>query len=111
MSHTRNVISAADCIHLKLIVNANPKNTTNVHVAETKAVNSATTERYEMNEPKCIQCGRIKAVTMVPGSTEAYCSHCRIRFDTHDDGDIGRGSPERNAMNKEEYEIRQKHRR
>lgn len=61
-------------------------------------------------EAKCIRCGRIKSVTLVPGSTEAYCSHCDIRFDTVDNGTTGYGDPARMAARNLDYEDRQRNR-
>ena len=64
-----------------------------------------------MSKPKCIQCGRIKAVDMVPNSTEAYCNHCNIQFDTEDDGTTGYGDPARMAARNIDYQERNKRQR
>lgn len=45
------------------------------------------------NAIRCIKCGRINAVKKI-SDDEYSCTHCNIRFDPADDGDIGKGGPD-----------------
>lgn len=53
------------------------------------------------NQTKCPLCGRIKKVVQRRDGT-FWCNHCNVQFDDQEDGDIGYGSPESNAIRNEE---------
>ena len=62
--------------------------------------------------PPCVRCHSAKHVITSGTTPHAFwCGACRIEFEPEDDGDVGRGRPDRNAMRREEYEIRERERR
>ncbi len=60
-----------------------------------------------MNDQPCLFCICKKCVPS--GDRNFYCPLCKATFDPQDDGEKG-GYPERRAIDKEEYELRQKQR-
>ncbi len=58
---------------------------------------------------KCPMCGKAKHV-VIHGPHDYACLNCKMNFDGIDDGDIGRGRPDRNAERREEYRNRRNRR-
>jgi hypothetical protein len=62
--------------------------------------------------PRCIKCGSARHVRTSGTTPRAfYCAKCGIEFEDIDDGDVGRGRPDRIAIRREEYAIRERERR
>ncbi len=62
--------------------------------------------------PPCPWCRSSKHVQLSGENAKAmHCRGCHRSYEAEDDGEIGRGSPERNAMRREEFQIRQRTRR
>jgi tRNA(Ile2) C34 agmatinyltransferase TiaS len=59
-----------------------------------------------VDEATCPRCHKPTATPS--GDRYFWCHNCKMEFDTEDDGDIGRGRPDRIAERREEYQIRQR---
>ena len=57
--------------------------------------------------PDCPRCGDNRQV-YEDGDRYYWCRRCNVGFDAEDDGDIGSGRPDREAMKREERAIRER---